>query len=174
EAECRRRCRSAGRSLRARRIRKGRRSQSPAQGVPRRSQDAVPGRSRAQRRRPARDCHAAGSQVTSPAELKGTAFCRTLGWERMPMTPTPTGTANERLEARMTPEQKELFKEAAALQGVTLTDFIVGSVHQAAIRALHARHVLEWSRRDQNAFVTALLLPGSPGRRLRAAWSRHA
>jgi uncharacterized protein (DUF1778 family) len=92
----------------------------------------------------------------------------------MPMTPAAPGTtANERLEARVTPEQKELFKEAAALQGVTLTDFIVGSVHQAAIRALEARHVLELSRRDQKAFVSALLRPGAPGRRLRAAWSQQ-
>ena len=50
--------------------------------------------------------------------------------------------ANERLEARVTLEQKELFKEAATLQGVTLTDFVVSSVHQAAIRALEARRVL--------------------------------
>jgi len=83
-------------------------------------------------------------------------------------------TASERLEARVTPEQKELFKEAADLQGVTLTDFIVSSVHQAAVRALEARHVLELSRHDQKAFVKALLHPEGPNQRLRAAWSRHA
>jgi len=81
--------------------------------------------------------------------------------------------ANERLEARVTPEQKELFKEAANLQGVTLTDFIVSSVHQAAIRALEARHVLELSRSDQKAFVKALLRPEAPNQRLRTAWSQH-
>lgn len=83
-------------------------------------------------------------------------------------------TANERLEARVTPEQKELFKEAANLQGVTLTDFIVSSVHQAAVRALEARHILELSRNDQKAFVKALLRPDAPNQRLRAAWSRDA
>ena len=82
--------------------------------------------------------------------------------------------ANERLEARVTPEQKELFKEAANLQGVTLTDFIVSSVHQAAIRALEARHVLEVSRRDQKAFVNAVLRSKAPNQRLQAAWLRHA
>ncbi len=84
-----------------------------------------------------------------------------------------TTTANERLEARVTPEQKELFKEAADLQGVTLTDFIVSSVHQAAVRTLEARHVLELSRKDQKAFVKALLRSEGPNQRLRAAWSRH-
>lgn len=90
------------------------------------------------------------------------------------MTSSAAGTtANERLEARVTPEQKALFKEAATLQGVTLTDFIVSSVHQAATRALEARHALELSRNDQKAFMKALLRHEAPSRRLRAAWSRH-
>jgi uncharacterized protein (DUF1778 family) len=92
----------------------------------------------------------------------------------MALSGAGTTTANERLEARVTPEQKELIKEAADLQGVTLTDFIVSSVHQAAVRALEAQHVLELSRTDQKAFVKALLHPEGPNQRLRAAWSRHA
>jgi uncharacterized protein (DUF1778 family) len=109
------------------------------------------------------------------AGLNCTAICRTL-WQGAPMTLSAAGTvtANERLEARVTSEQKELFKEAANLQGVTLTDFIVSSVHQAAVRALEARHVLELSRNDQKAFVKALLSPKTPNQRLRAAWARHA
>jgi|SRR5882672_2943474 len=89
------------------------------------------------------------------------------------MASVTNAAANDRLEARITPEQKELFKEAAALQGVTLTDFIVSSVYQAAIRILEARQVLELSRHDQKAFVKALLRPRAPSQRLRAAWSRH-
>jgi len=84
-----------------------------------------------------------------------------------------SAAANERLEARITSEQKELFKEAATLQGVTLTDFIVSSVHQAAIRTLEKRHIIEISRNDQKAFVDALLHPAPPNARLREAWSRH-
>ena len=82
-------------------------------------------------------------------------------------------SANERLEARVTAQQKALFREAADLQGVTLTDFIVSSVHQAAVRALEARHVLELSRRDQQVFVQAVLRPSAPNPRLRTAWSRQ-
>ena len=89
------------------------------------------------------------------------------------MASTSSAPANERLEARVTPEQKELFKEAATLQGVTLTDFVVSSVHQAAIRTLEARHVIELSRDDQKAFVKALLRPQGPSQRLRTSWSRH-
>jgi uncharacterized protein (DUF1778 family) len=81
--------------------------------------------------------------------------------------------ASERLEARVTARQKALFREAADLQGVTLTDFIVSSVHQAAMRTLEARHVLEVSRNDQRVFVEALLRPAAPNARLRTAWARH-
>ena len=90
----------------------------------------------------------------------------------MATTSVPASAA-ERLEARVTVEQKKLFREAATLQGVTLTDFIISSVHQAAIRTLEARHVLELSRNDQAAFVKALMHPAAPNQRLRAARSRY-
>jgi uncharacterized protein (DUF1778 family) len=88
--------------------------------------------------------------------------------------PASPESANERLEARVTARQKALFREAADLQGVTLTDFIVSSVHQAAVRTLEARHVLELSRQDQRVFVEAVLRPPAPNARLRTAWSRHS
>jgi len=91
----------------------------------------------------------------------------------MPATTLTSAAANERLEARITAEQKQLFREAADLQGVTLTDFIVSSVHHAAVRTLEARHVLELSRTDQRTFVHALRRPPAPNARLRAAWVRH-
>ncbi|MGH9346400.1 MAG: DUF1778 domain-containing protein [Vicinamibacterales bacterium] len=87
---------------------------------------------------------------------------------------TTAGNADERLEARISTEQKQLFKEAAALRGVTLTDFVVSSVHEAAVRTLEARHVIEVSRNDQRAFIDALLEPAVPNSALRRAWSRHA
>lgn len=80
---------------------------------------------------------------------------------------------SERLEARITPQQKALFKDAATLQGITLTDFVVSSVQQAALRTLEERHLIEVSRNDQKAFVHALLHPAPPNARLRSAWARH-
>jgi uncharacterized protein (DUF1778 family) len=79
----------------------------------------------------------------------------------------------ERLEARVTREQKELFKRAAALQGRSLTDFIVNSVQEAAVRVLQEREILTLSARDQEAFVSALLNPPEPGQRLQAAARRY-
>lgn len=79
----------------------------------------------------------------------------------------------ERLEARITADQKDLFKRAASLRGVTLTDFVVSSVHEAAVRTLEAMHVIEFGRRDQQAFVDALLNPARPNANLIKAARRH-
>jgi uncharacterized protein (DUF1778 family) len=80
----------------------------------------------------------------------------------------------ERLEARITADQKDLFKRAASLRGVTLTDFIISSVHEAAVKTLDATHVIEFGRRGQQAFIDALLNPEPPNERLIAAARRHA
>ena len=79
----------------------------------------------------------------------------------------------ERLEARITPDQKDLFKRAASLRGVTLTDFVVSSVHEAAVRTLEAVHVIRFGRRDQQAFVDALLNPEPPNENLARAARRQ-
>ena len=85
--------------------------------------------------------------------------------------PAATSSSDERLEARITMDQKRLFKEAASVRGVTLTDFVVSSVHEAAIRTLEARHFIELSRSDQRAFVDALIQPPAPNAALRRAWA---
>src|SRR6266852_4857787 len=84
-----------------------------------------------------------------------------------------TAETTERLEARITRGQKDLFKRAATLRGVTLTDFVVSSVHEAAVRTLEATHVIEFDHRDQQAFVDALLNPEQPNETLRRAARRH-
>ena len=88
--------------------------------------------------------------------------------------PTTANGTDERLEARISTEQKRLFKEAATLRGVTLTDFVVSSVHEAAVRTLEARHVIELSQNDQRTFVDALSRPPAPNSLLRKAWARQS
>ena len=74
------------------------------------------------------------------------------------MVPKASGrTRAERLEARITAEQKSLIDRAAALQGRTVTDFVLTAVQDAARRAIEAHHQLELSVRDSQAFVDALL-----------------
>jgi len=72
----------------------------------------------------------------------------------------------QRLEARVTAEQKSLIERAAALQGRTVTDFVLTSVQDAARRAIEEHQQLELSVRDSEAFVAALLNPKPVNKRL--------
>lgn len=78
-----------------------------------------------------------------------------------------------RLEARMTADQKALFQRAAALIGRSLTDFVLGSVQDAAIRIVREHETMTLGDRDREAFVAALLQAPTPGRRLRDATRRY-
>jgi len=79
----------------------------------------------------------------------------------------------ERLETRVTAEQKSLIERAAALQGRTLTDFVLTSVQDAARWAIEEHQQLELSVRDSDAFVDALLNPKPANDRLRDTVRRY-
>ena len=82
-------------------------------------------------------------------------------------------TRAQRLETRVTAEQKNLIERAAALQGRSLTDFVLTSVQDAARRAIEEHHQLELSVRDSEAFVDALLNPKPVNDRLRETVRRY-
>jgi uncharacterized protein (DUF1778 family) len=82
-------------------------------------------------------------------------------------------TRAQRLEARVTAEQKTLIEHAAALQGRTVTDFVLTSVQDAARRAIEQHQQLELSVRDSQAFVDALLNPKPVNDRLRDTVRRY-
>lgn len=85
----------------------------------------------------------------------------------------PERSKIERLEARVSKEQKELFQQAADIQGRTLTDFVTSSVAEAAKRAIQEHEMMTLSVRDREVFVEALLSPPEPSDKLRAAASRY-
>ena len=78
-----------------------------------------------------------------------------------------------RLEARISNEQKRLFKQAAELQGRTLTDFVVSTLHAEAIKVIQDHEVMELVGRDREIFVSSLLNPALPSGRLRKAVTRY-
>jgi uncharacterized protein (DUF1778 family) len=86
-----------------------------------------------------------------------------------------TGTPQkaERLEARLTPEQKDLLQQAAALEGTSVTDFVVRSACQAAAQSIHDHSRLVLTVRESRDFVETLLNPPAPSDTLRAAAERH-
>lgn len=86
---------------------------------------------------------------------------------------TSRRTRAKRLEARVTSEQKNLIERAAALQGRTVTDFVLTSVQDAARRAIEEYNQISLSVRDSEAFVDALLNPKPVNDRLRDTVRRY-
>ncbi|MEQ8963878.1 MAG: DUF1778 domain-containing protein [Coleofasciculus sp. C2-GNP5-27] len=80
---------------------------------------------------------------------------------------------NERLEARVTKEQKRIFQQAADIQGRTLTDFIIASVLDAAKQVIQEHEIMTLSAQDREVFVKALLNPPEPSDKLRTAAQRY-
>src|ERR1700751_1235684 len=79
----------------------------------------------------------------------------------------------ERLEARITADQKDLIERAAALQGRSVTDFVLTSVQEAAHRAIEEHQRLDLSVRDSRAFVDALINPQPVNDRMRDTVRRY-
>jgi uncharacterized protein (DUF1778 family) len=111
-------------------------------------------------------------------DLNWPAIGRTLWVRRTTMAnaaskSTARRTRAERLEARVTAEQKSLIERAAALQGRSVTDFVLTSVQDAARRAIEEHSQLALSVRDSEAFVDALLNPEPVNDRLRDTVRRY-
>jgi uncharacterized protein (DUF1778 family) len=80
---------------------------------------------------------------------------------------------SQRLVARVTADQKRLFQRAAALQGRSLSDFVIASAQDAAHRTIRDQEVLGLGARDSAVFVAALLKPSPVNERLRDTLRRH-
>jgi uncharacterized protein (DUF1778 family) len=79
-----------------------------------------------------------------------------------------------RIEARISPKQKRLFERAAAIEGVTLTDFVISTMQRAATRAVEEYTMIELSERNQRTFVEALMNPPEPNEALREAAKEYS
>lgn len=85
----------------------------------------------------------------------------------------PRVTKSERLEARVTLQQKMLLQRAAELRGLSLTDFLVTSAQTVAEATIREHNVITLTAQDSLAFAEALLSPREPNEALRAAFARH-
>lgn len=77
--------------------------------------------------------------------------------------------ATPRLAFRMKPELKTRVEEAAALMGLTVTDFVVSTLAERAAEVLERQSTLVLSDRDRDLFLEALSRPGQPIPKLVAA-----
>jgi uncharacterized protein (DUF1778 family) len=101
------------------------------------------------------------------------AESKSLRSKSPPSRTTHSRVRSERLEARVTTDQKNLIEYAAALEGRTVTDFVLTSVQDAARRSIEEHQRIELSVRDSQAFVEALLKPRPVNDRLRDTVRRY-
>ena len=83
-----------------------------------------------------------------------------------------TVTRNERLDARVTREEKEMIETAASLRGTSASDFVRMATREAALNTIREHHVLTLNDEARRIFVEALLNPPKPNERAAAAARR--
>lgn len=68
----------------------------------------------------------------------------------------------ERVEVRISQDEKALLQQAALLEGRTLSDFLVSSAHRAATEAIREHQVISLSVSESRRFADALLILNPP------------
>lgn len=79
----------------------------------------------------------------------------------------------ERLEARVTMDQKRLIVRAANLRGTSVTDFVVVSAQQVAKETIKDFEMLSLRDEAREVFVNAILHPPEPNKAARIAAARY-
>lgn len=74
---------------------------------------------------------------------------------------------HKRFQARLSARQKQILEMAAAIEGRTLSEFVLTHAQEAAQRTIREQLMLSLSERDSSAFISALLSPWRPSQELR-------
>ncbi len=91
----------------------------------------------------------------------------------MAMHITHIDSKTERIEARVRPEDKTLFKKAAELSGMKLTEFAIQALKVAATKIIKEHALIELSLADQTLFVEKLTHTDEPNKALINAAKRY-
>jgi uncharacterized protein (DUF1778 family) len=79
----------------------------------------------------------------------------------------------ERLEARVTPDQKRLIERAAELRGTSVTTFVVDSAQEAATKTISEFAMLDLQAEARELFVNVVLKAPAPNEAARMAARRY-
>lgn len=79
----------------------------------------------------------------------------------------------ERLEARVTRDQKRIIERAARLRGTSVTDFVVVSAQQAATDTIKDLEMMSLHGEAREAFINALRNPPVPNAAANKAAERY-
>jgi AbrB family looped-hinge helix DNA binding protein len=116
-----------------------------------------------------------------PYNTSGPTRCRCCTGRSVPMPATTIrdertrrrSARRERLEKRVSSEERALLQRAADLENRSLTEFVRTSAGAAATETIRRHETMVLSARDSAAFVDALMNPPAPGACLRAAAAAH-
>lgn len=92
--------------------------------------------------------------------------------QSLPKRPYSEGKA-ERLEARLSRDQKELLQYAADLVGRSLTDFVLTVSQEAASKIIRDYKIIALTARESEQFVTRLQAASTPNQALKKAIKRY-
>lgn len=90
-----------------------------------------------------------------------------------PLRDAAARKARERIDVRLRPEQKAEIERAAAIKGLTLTDFIVQNALENAKQTIREHECWTLERPDAEVFAEALMAPATVGSKLAAATKRY-
>lgn len=83
-----------------------------------------------------------------------------------------TVARTERLDARVSREEKEMIETAANLRGTSFSDFVRMVTKEAALKTIREHELLTLSEKSRRVFVEALLNPPKPNAKAIAAARR--
>lgn len=95
-------------------------------------------------------------------------------------TPPPASPNKGSINLRIEGQTRQLIDDAAAVQGKTLTEFMIESARKQAIDVLLDQRLFVLAPAAHDAFVDALDYPPAPGPKLKAllrrvpAWQKQA
>ncbi len=79
----------------------------------------------------------------------------------------------ERIDVRVTKRTKDLIETAAALQGMSVSAFVLSCAVTRASETVRLGTGVQLSARDSQAFARAMLQPQGPNKELREARERY-
>lgn len=89
------------------------------------------------------------------------------------MLATRPPRAEDRIDARLPAETKQLLERAATITGTTLSHFVISKAHEAAAAVVREHESWVLTRGQSRAFVASLLNPPEPNAALRDAAARY-
>jgi uncharacterized protein (DUF1778 family) len=89
------------------------------------------------------------------------------------MPRTSTSAKRDRMHLRLDAKAKRKLERAAAYEGTSVSDFVLGEAVAAAERVIAAREKVTLAPADWDAFYNALVHPPKPNAKLKEAVRRY-